>query len=505
MHEQKKILVVDDSDENREGVVELLDALGYAVENASNGREALEKVKNFQPHIFLLDVKMPEMDGLALLHELHVEDNSYEAIMMTGHESLEDAKKAMELGAFSYLTKPLNRHDLEEHIRKAFAMVKLKQARFDHLVSLQKEVESQTKELEKSLQIMKSQANRIDAIISSMSEGLLAIDNDENIVLVNDEAQRILRITFSASLSQNIWKVLENKKIVEHLRQLITESHLKKTEGYLQLPNNTGEGIRYFWVTVSPVFGDGGASIGKIVNFIDQTEKVKADELRNSFLSIVAHELRTPITILMSSSTVLELDNKNEENRNQAVADIKTTSNRLKYLVNNIINIAVLSDPVITVRCEDIDMYNLIYCQFEKLRYEAKEKNVSFSIKSKLENQLLYTDSKYLSIAVNCLLHNAIKFNKDNGTITVNLDTKKDKNKNRIAIRITDEGIGMSEDERMHLFESFYQAEDPLTRHYGGIGIGLFLAKRAMGLLQGNILVDTEKGKGSAFTLEIPQ
>ncbi len=505
MEERIKIFVVDDSEENRDGVTELLDAMGFDVANACSGEEALEKYKQFQPQVFLVDVKMPGMDGISLLRELHIENNCYEVIMMTGYESLNDAKKAMEFGAFSYLTKPLNRRELEEYLRKAYSMARLKQSRFDRLDSLKRKIENQTKELERSLQIMKAQANRIDAIMNSMAEGMLVVDNRENIVLINDKAQRILQISHVQSLGSNIREVLKGEKNISQLRRLLTETNGKRKEGYLQIDKGDGKGMRYFWATVSTVSGDDGENIGRIINFVDQTEKVRAAQMRNSFLSIVAHEFRTPITVLMNSSTLLELDNKNTEIRNQATADIKETTIHLKYLVNNIINIASVSDSFVKVNYENVNLYDLVYAQIDKLRVEAREKNISFGIKSKLENQMVCTDAKYLSIAITSLVHNAVKFNKENGSVTIILTAEKENSRRFIRISITDEGVGMTEEEQMHLFEEFYQAENPLTRRHGGLGIGLFLTKRAMDVLNGYIHVTSEKERGSTFTLRIPQ
>lgn len=120
MAAERKILVVDDSIDNRDALRDLLRFMGYMVRDASSGSEALQIAADFKPDLFILDVMMPGMNGLQLLELLNVASHGYEAIMMTGNESVDDACKAIEYGALSYLRKPISHKELAEHVEKAF-------------------------------------------------------------------------------------------------------------------------------------------------------------------------------------------------------------------------------------------------------------------------------------------------------------------------------------------------------------------------------------------------
>ncbi|MDD5674791.1 MAG: hybrid sensor histidine kinase/response regulator [Chitinivibrionales bacterium] len=373
MNTEYKILVVDDSDENREMVSELLLAHRFKVDKACNGKEALIKLAATVPDIFLLDVAMPQMGGLELLDKISVKDNAYEAIMMTGNESLNDAKKAMELGAFSYVSKPLQWEEINDHLQRALSLVGVKKERMRHLKALEDEIRKSNKDLQ------------------------------------------------------------------------------------------------------------------------------AANQLRASFLSIVAHELRTPITTLMNYLAVLT----GPENV-EAVNDMKTTCDRLKDLVASLISLADLSSTSIAVRQENTHIPSFVEMLARKFAGKAAENKVAVIIDNLLSESMAAIDPRLLNIALMSLIDNAIKFSKEGGAVHINLKDLPDNGPLSLLISVSDRGCGISERARTHLFESFTQGEEHLTRHFGGLGTGLFLAKRAAEIMGASIEVTSDKGKGSKFTLNIP-
>lgn len=504
MKENCKILVVDDSEENRGAVAELLRVQGYAVLEACNSREALEKKEHFQAQIFLLDVVMPEMNGLKLLEEINVKDNIYEAIMMTGHESLDDAKKAMELGAFSYIGKPIKKEELYDHVNKALSAVKLKQMDLEYKNNLEEKVKERTLELEGTLQIVKNQSRRLDTIINSMGEGLLAIDSEDNIMLINDKAQRILKIRFVECFGQYLWGVLNDEHVNEQLMPIVKNGYQvysEKNNISIRLENDRAN---HFLVNVSEIKGDGSESVGKIITFTDQTAKVEAEQLRNSFLTIVSHELRTPLNVLMNYIPLLKIKKSDKKKFEEIIKDMEITGRGLSYLINNIIALSSLSIGTKKLNPEKVNIESLIRSKIEKMKPEATEKKIIINICNKMQNQYIVTDPKILGIAINCLINNAIKFNKQNGLVDIGLEIRKHGGQTYMLVNVIDEGIGIPEKQQDKLFDIFVQGDDPMTRRYHGIGIGLFIVKRGMEILNGKVTVNSVEGEGSRFTLEIP-
>ncbi len=505
MNGKYRIMVVDDSEENRGAVAELLRAKGYVVEEACNGREAIAKKDDFPAHLFLLDVVMPEMNGLELLEELHIKDNINEAIIMTGHENLEDAKKAMELGAFSYIGKPIRSEELHKQVNKAFAAVERKQLEQEYTNTLEEKVKSRTRELEEMLQIVQNQSQRLDTIINSMSEGLVAIDNEENIVLMNDQAQRILQMNFFECAGENINNLLKETPYGKNLIEIIRNGYsFFPGHNHLAIKNKETGRVSYFIVKVSEFRDQTGTITGKVLNFIDETAKLKFDKLRNSLLTIVSHELRTPLTILINYFSMLRTQKDNQKMFEEILVDMESTGRNLNYHINNIVAIANLSDRTLPLERYKTDIAKLIKDQIEKYKSEIAEKNVTVNVNSRLPGPYISIESNILSIAVNSLISNAIKFNNENNRVDITLSISSKDNRRSLCIDIADQGIGISREQQSNLFEDFVQLEDHMTRHYNGIGVGLFLAKRAMEIIKGKIGVSSVEGEGSTFTLEIP-
>jgi signal transduction histidine kinase len=358
------IVVVDDSEIVRETTEKILVDAGYSVTTAGGAPEALLNHSKSPADLFLIDIVMPDVNGLTLLKELKVFDNTYEAIMITGHESIDDAATAMELGAFGYIRKPIKRADLLDHVQKALAMVRMKKSRFDHL---------------------------------------------------------------------------------RHL-----------------------------------------------------------ETLKNSFLSVAAHELRTPVNILMNYLSLLRTNGDDRDMRTTAIEDMRCANNRLKYLVNGIISFVTLSARDVPVYKTTVDVEAIIREEMEKLGNETREKNVGFDVSMTLESPRFDADPDLLKLALGNVLSNAVKYNRENGRVRINVKDSVVKGAQGISIEVSDEGEGISKRAMSNLFESFIQGEDPMTRSHSGLGTGLFLAKRAVQLLGGEIRAESLEGRGSRFTIEIP-
>ena len=215
------ILIVDDAADSRDTLREILRDEGYSVVCAANGREALRLCSKLRFDLFLIDIVMPELGGLGLLKEINVFDNTYEAIMMTGNENLEDVKEAMELGAFCYCSKPLGREEITGQVRKAITMVEVKKQRLERFKDLEKKVKSRSDELESMVRLLENQGQQLDAIVNSMGEGLIAVDNEKSIVLMNRRAEQIAGARFADCAGREIASAFKDFACADQLSLLI--------------------------------------------------------------------------------------------------------------------------------------------------------------------------------------------------------------------------------------------------------------------------------------------
>jgi signal transduction histidine kinase len=497
MNKIHRILIVDDSDDNRDAVASLLLSGGYTVETARSGHDALLKIAICVPDIILLDIDMPGMNGIELLEILNTKNNNYEAIVITGFESIQSAKAAMELGAFSYLSKPVQWDVLKTQVEHALTMVAVKKERLRHLRMLEEEVSKKNNELQTTVHMLENQGRRLDVVINAMEEGLLALDNEERIVLLNVNAEKILGLKFSECAGIKLCDTLTMDKFKSTLSFLMDNFPIDK-KCLIQIPGPENE-ERYYSVNEIKLYDSHSRFLGVVFTFLDLTDKVKAEQLRSSFLSIVAHELRTPITIIQNYLSIIV-----SENNKDSVADMNAACFKLKNLVDSLISLARLSDASISANVKRVDLQNVVFLQIEKAGAVAENSSITLDIKNNLIVNEFETDPLLLEIALSSLLDNAIKYSSAGGVVSVILNSCIVDDKDGVAIAVVDQGCGIDDALQHLIFESFTQGEAHLTRHFSGLGTGLYLAKRAIEILHGQINVVSKPGNGSTFTILLP-
>jgi two-component system phosphate regulon sensor histidine kinase PhoR len=504
MNSNYTVMVVDDSEDNRDAVSELLEEHALKVVSVSSAAEAIAKCRQNAPDLFVIDVVMPQMSGIELLEQLDVQDNMYEAIVMSGYENLSDARRAMENGALSYIGKPIQSEQLFDHVDRALSFVKIKQQRLKYLSSLENRIKSRTEEIEMALTMLETQSRRLDAIVDSMSDGLVAIDDQDEIVLINRRARQILNLDYSQCVGEKIDTVLQGKPLAEQLGGLLKQMYHEYSEQNNVTLSDTLHNLHHYLIRIAELRYPNSGHGGKIINLVDQTDKVKTEQFRTSFLSVVAHELRTPLTVLTNYISLLHNKERGNGDSAEIIEDMRKTCGDLSLRVKNIIdvaNISVSSYPLSTDTCELKAMMEQIMSEF---REQIELKNCTPAIESSEPDLTVVTDKKLLRLVINGVISNAIKFNRQDGAVLVRFEQKEKKGKKNIFISIEDQGDGIPQQTKKYLYESFIQGENPLIRKYSGMGTGLYLVRRAIDILNGTIEVFSREGKGTRFVISLP-
>jgi signal transduction histidine kinase len=229
----------------------------------------------------------------------------------------------------------------------------------------------------------------------------------------------------------------------------------------------------------------------------EQAESVS--RLKSGFLSVVSHELRTPLVSIIGYNDLL-LDGVagtvNEE-QSDAMKKIDKNSKRLLDLINAILDFSRLEAQ--SVQLEEVNLSALI----EKVQSETcdlcEQSGLDFVWKVETGLPTLQADPAKLKVVLKNLVSNAVKFT-EQGSVTVDIHRHED----GVEIDVADTGIGISPEARQFIFEPFRQGENPLTRRHGGVGMGLYIAKRLLKLLGGTVTVESELGRGSTFHVRIP-
>lgn len=222
----------------------------------------------------------------------------------------------------------------------------------------------------------------------------------------------------------------------------------------------------------------------------------KIEVLQKDFINNVSHEMKTPISSIKGFAQLLENENLTEEEKKDYVGIIVEESDRLLNISTNILKLSKLQNKDKLTNKKDIDIAEQIKKVVNVLEKKWSEKNIQISVN--LPKTIINGDEELLHQVWMNLIDNSIKFTKENGKINISIK----KNNNNVEISIKDNGIGMTEEEKKKVFERFYQVDQS---HYSeGSGLGLSIVKRIINLSDGKIRIESEKGKGSNFIIELP-
>ncbi|MED2186209.1 envelope stress sensor histidine kinase HitS [Bacillus wiedmannii] len=240
--------------------------------------------------------------------------------------------------------------------------------------------------------------------------------------------------------------------------------------------------------------------IGVLVKSInDMTDELNAmEKMRQEFVSNVSHEIQSPLTSIKGFARALKDNNLSEEKRKHYLTIIETETTRLSKLSQNLLKLTLLES-------EEYTPERVTYRLDQQLKQTVlnseplwAEKEIELDLD--LEKVHIIADQESMSQVWINLIHNSIKFTPSRGTITIQLQ----EHEKFVEIRIRDTGIGISEEQKQHIFERFYKADSSRNRAYGGSGLGLAIVKKVLDLHQGEIKVESEEGNGAEFIVCIP-
>ncbi len=351
---------------------------------------------------------------------------------------------------------------------------------------------------------------QMKSILKSISHGILAIDVDGNIMLINEEAKRILKCDINPKVEdKNINLVIKEKDLLKEISLFKGSKKSKRTQ------LTTSEDIVYK-INLDPIYLQDfdNIIIGSIINIEDITQKVKLENMRSDFVANVSHELKTPLTSISGFVETLKLnENIDVSTRNRFLGIIESESDRLKRLIDDILLLSFIENND-KMSLDKVSIYDVFKEVYDMTSYMAKSKNINlyyeFNNKeittlsnNEFNNKEITTLSNrdYIKQIFLNLVDNAIKYTPENKNIKVEV---KKENEN-ITIIVMDEGVGIPKEDIERIFERFYRVDKARSRDVGGTGLGLAITKHIVKSLDGSITVNSELNKGSEFIVTIPQ
>jgi signal transduction histidine kinase len=224
------------------------------------------------------------------------------------------------------------------------------------------------------------------------------------------------------------------------------------------------------------------------------------DRLKSDFIAITSHELRTPLGLILGHATFLQETISSDADRKQLEVILRNAK-RLKEIIEAISNVENYFNGKATLRLSKVDANDIVRACIKEYLPKAKEKQIKMDAKLPPSKVVFTADPEKVKIAINNLLDNAVIFSNANGSITVTVEQSAD----FVNISVSDNGIGIPTQDIDKIFERFFQVQSHMTRHHGGLGLGLSVTKAMVDLHRGQILVDSAEGMGSNFTISLPK
>ncbi len=339
------------------------------------------------------------------------------------------------------------------------------------------------------------------ASFSDVMNGVIFADGDGRLVLLNPAAEHLSGVGAFTVVGKHLDEMRGHGELLDAV--VVEHAEVKKLgrrERVVEV-HHTERDLLYIKLQSSVVADAAGQPAGVMSVLEDVTADYKTDQLRNQYLSIVAHELRTPLTGIKTFSTMLAKGRLGplEPRQREVVESIREQSLRLEHQIDKLVNLGFLERQEYARDQQTFDLIDLVRTAITPLLQPARDKRIEVTVEVPQEPAEVQADRSDLRRAVVALIENAVKFTPDGGSMTVFVRRDGDD----ILVGVTDSGIGIDPRYHRRIFEKFFQIEDPLTRHHGGAGLGLFVAQGIITAHGSRIEVSSELGKGATFTFRL--
>ena len=372
------------------------------------------------------------------------------------------------------IIKPINELDLDNPAANET---------YEELTPLLNKLSTQKKTIDRQVKEANQKQKEFKMITENMSEGLLVIDKDSNVLSYNQAAIRLLEVSEGKGSSVLAFNRSKGFRCV-----VLDALSGERAENNITHDENT------YNLIANPVYENDNI-IGAVIVIIDITESAKREHLRQEFTSNVSHELKTPLTSISGFAEMMKAGGMPEETVVDFSTSIYDEAQRLINLVSDIIKISELDEGVVPFEKENVDICELAKDILKRLTPVANKRNITLNIIG--DTAYVYGTKKILDEMIYNLCDNAIKYNKENGVVDVIINTTDSK----VNLTVRDTGIGIPKGEQSRVFERFYRVDKSHSKLVGGTGLGLAIVKHGAAYHDAEISLESTEGKGTSVTV----
>jgi len=365
---------------------------------------------------------------------------------------------------------PINRFDFDKNNET-----------YDELSPFIRTITAQKEQISDALDEITKKSAVIDAITGNMNEGLILLSKDGTVLTANQSAVSILDIK-AAPVGKNILEVTRNIAVLDHMKAALAGENSNLV---LEIERRV---YHMFFSSVDS---------GVLILLLDITEKAKSEKMRREFTANVSHELKTPLTTISGYAELMSNGMVKLEDILNVSGKMKSESDRLIDLIEDIMRLSELDETDDSKSFEEFDFTDLIADVAENLKPKADERGIAVSIPKK--SQTITANRTMMFELLYNLIDNAIKYNKQDGSVTVALE----QTAAGTGISIKDTGIGIDKKHHDRIFERFYRVDKSRSKKIGGTGLGLSIVRHIVAYHGGSVSVKSEEGEGTEIRVTL--
>ncbi len=345
--------------------------------------------------------------------------------------------------------------------------------------------------------------SRMMTIITNIMDGIVFVDRGGNVTLLNPVAEDLLGAKAFVAIGKPLASLPGRRELIavltgDHARLQAQKEIVQTVEVH-----HSEQDLLYIKCITSHVLDYRGQPAGSLSVLKDVTAEFKTDQLKNQYLSIVAHELRTPLTGIKTFSTMMVKGKLGElsERQQRVCESIREQSLRLEHQIDKLINLGNLESADYGQDREIISVTEFAAGMLAPFEQSTRDRRIELTFQADPSTENLFADRADLRRACQALVENAVKFTPDGGRVQVRIQATAD---GGLRFGVRDDGIGIDPRYHRRIFEKFFQVEDPLTRHHGGAGLGLFVARGIVEAHSSRIEISSQLGQGADFSFVLP-
>ena len=468
----RTILVVDDSPPTCLYLRRLLEKKGYTVMTAHDGAVGARLALETLPDLILLDKEMPGMHGFDVTRILrrHQDTSGIPILMISSESETKEKIRGLEMGADDFISKSISGEELYSKIR-AFLRIK---------------------DLQDKLQ---SESDKLNQVFRFLHEPVAICSTDDKVVLASQVFLSLLRMPRAVAQFKSMTEILLTLGVAEPLVEQLKQG----TREEVRLTIEIDGVVTYLKGRTAPIqLSEDEHALAYI--FQDITQEVEAEKMKSDFHSMIAHDLRSPMSVIQGYVSLMASGKTGPINDTQGefLESVVKKIGEMTSLLNDFLDMSKMDAGFVNLKSSDFGLFPLIEEVVSDLGPMAASREIDVSVELPPENISVFADSLRLTQILRNLLSNAIKYNVEKGWLRVTVAAEDD----WARISVTDGGIGMSAEELEVLFEPYTRGHT--QRKIKGIGLGIVIVKKLVEAHGGHVTVSSEPGEGSSFTFTIP-